>query len=279
MSLTGLKLGRYLRMKKYIVYHGNCCDGFGAAWAAWKFWKDQGVYIPAFYSQDPQKIMNQIPMGADIYFVDFSFKREDIAKYRNLGFNIIVIDHHKSAINELKGLPDCVLDQSKSGAVLTWGYFHPGQRVPELLLYIQDRDLWRFDMYRSKECSLALRSYAFDFTLWENLSEHVTELIDQGVHILRFQTQIVKSICDQSYIGAMVNERLPIVNATAFWSEVGQEMLRRYPEYPCVASYYESKDQKRVWSLRSRSSFDASELAKKYGGGGHKQAAGFSEEL
>jgi uncharacterized protein len=51
-------------------------------------------------------------------------------------------------------------------------------------------------------------------------------------------------------------------------------MLEAYPDYPVVASWLRGKSSISD-SLRSRSDFDCSEIAKLYGGGGHKNSAGF----
>lgn len=49
-------------------------------------------------------------------------------------------------------------------------------------------------------------------------------------------------------------------------------------ERPFGACYFDRQDGKRQWSLRSRDGgADVSEIAKRHGGGGHAQAAGFEE--
>jgi hypothetical protein len=70
---------------------------------------------------------------------------------------------------------------------------------------------------------------------------------------------------------------VPVANATVFFSEVGERLLEMYPEAPFSAYYQDRQDGKRQWGLRSRPGFDCSEVAAAFGGGGHKQAAGFVE--
>jgi len=265
-------------LKTYFIYHDKCMDGFGSAWAAWRKFGNQGVYMGGSYDQDPHELVESIPWGAQIYLLDFSFKRDDIVKIRE-GRPVFVIYHHKSAEEELKGLPDCIFDMDKSGCVLTWLYFHDNQQVPQLLQYIQDRDLWRFNLHNSREVSAALQSYAFNFKTWDHINSTFSRLYGEGLDILRHIGKAVNRICDQSYIGSIGAEKMPIVNSSAYQSEVCEELLRRYPEHPCVAMYYVTKDRRKTWSLRSRGSFDASVIAKKYGGGGHRNAAGFTEEV
>jgi len=71
----------------------------------------------------------------------------------------------------------------------------------------------------------------------------------------------------------------PVANATVFFSEVGEALLDMNPTAPFSAYYSDRGDGKRQWGLRSRPEFDCSVVAKAFGGGGHKQAAGFIESL
>ena len=90
---------------------------------------------------------------------------------------------------------------------------------------------------------------------------------------------MVKAICDEAILQRFDDHLVPIVNATSHGSEVGAELLKRFPEAPFSVSYHDRGDGLRHWSLRSRSDFDVSLIAKKLGGGGHKQAAGFETEV
>ncbi len=55
-------------------------------------------------------------------------------------------------------------------------------------------------------------------------------------------------------------------------SEVAGELSEGHP----FAAVYVETSTDIIWSLRSRGDFDVSEIAKKFGGGGHKNAAGFT---
>ena len=149
-------------MTSYVLYHGGCSDGFGAAFAAWMRLQHQATeYIPVSYG----KPMPDIPDGSDVYIVDFSYSREMLISLSER-CQVRVLDHHKTAQAGLEGLPFCTFDMDKSGAVLAWEYFHPGDDVPEILLYVQDRDLWKWKMTRSKEVNAAIASHPQDFFTW-----------------------------------------------------------------------------------------------------------------
>lgn len=270
-----------------ILYHGNCYDGFGAAWAAWRKFGDKAEYRPCFYGMEPPADWWE----RDCYVLDFSFPAKIISN-RILGDQTLmmnlttfrVIDHHKTAQEDLKEQPGyCTFDMNKSGAILAWEYFHPGSPPPDLLSYIEDRDLWRFALPGSRELSNWMRSWPMEFGLWNQLAEQVgsslENVVDEGRAIVRFQDQMVSTMCDNAKLQDVGGYEVPVANATVFFSEVGEELCKRYPDALFSAYYLDRKDGQRQWGLRSRNGFDVSAIAKKYGGGGHHAAAGFVEAI
>lgn len=265
-----------------VLYHGHCADGFGAAWAAWTALGDQATYQPVQYGAPTPDVA-----GYDtLYCLDFSYPRGTILQWQVDHARVVVLDHHKTAEAELAGLDGCTFDMDKSGAMLAWEHFRPGEKPSALVEYVQDRDLWRWALPSSRAVSAALWSYPMDFWTWRSIAYALEtspqRFIEQGEAILRYMDQQVALICDQARVIGPDQEPLggyyvPVVNATNLWSEVGEELLRRYPEAPFVGAYYDTKHGLRKWSLRSRGDFDVSEVARKHRGGGHRAAAGFEE--
>ena len=258
-------------MTTFVLYHAHCPDGFGGAWAAWRSLGDAAEYVPVTHS-DP---VPALPDGASVVLVDFAYPRDVILAMRERAGELVVLDHHKTAEEDLAGLPFAIFDMSRSGATLAWEYWHPGQPVPTLLRYVEDQDLWRFALPNSREVSAALGSYPQEFAVWDRLD--VDELAREGAAILRFRDMTVWSICDRARLGVVGGYTVPIVNATSFSSDVGECLLTRFPDAPFSASYFDDGDGRRRWSLRSRGSFDVGALATNLGGGGHSTAAGFAE--
>lgn len=267
---------------RYVLYHGNCYDGFGAAYAAWKKLGDGTKYIPVSYGKPPP----EMPDATEIYIVDFSYDEATLLGLSSHS-KVFVLDHHKTALENLKGLlylQDCnqnpnlwiEFDMNRSGAKMTWEYFHSDESgaapYNALIEHISDRDLWKFEMPGSKEVHSALVSLPFDFEVWDKLK--VDELILEGAACLRFESSVVDKIVKGSWIGEVDGQQVPMVNTAAHWSEVGHALLEKYPDAKFVAAFTVFKEQV-MWSLRSRPGFDVSAVAKKYGGGGHAQAAGF----
>jgi len=112
----------------------------------------------------------------------------------------------------------------------------------------------------------------------------VSELIKEGAPILRHANTTVGMMCDQARFTKKFTKfgykKVPVVNATGYWSEICHEMLRRFPKFPFVSAYFDRADGKKQWSLRSRTNedFDVSAIATMLGGGGHKHASGFTEK-
>lgn len=267
-------------MKTVVLYHGTCYDGFGAAWAAWRKFGAEATYLPVVYGQP----FPDVAWDCSLYILDFSYPRKVLDARTSdpsycLGVtDFQVLDHHKTAQADLAGLPFATFDLAKSGAMLAWEFFHPDTEPPLFIRYIQDRDLWAFALEGSREFSAALRAYPMEFSVWDKLTP--AHLIAEGRPILRFQAQQVDVMCQQATIKVIGAMAVPVVNATAFFSEVGERLLDLYPAAPFSAYYLDRADGKRQWGMRSRSGgWDVSEVAKLYCGGGHPGAAGFVTAL
>lgn len=259
------------------IYHGACDDGFGAAFAVWKRDGDCVTYHPGVYGEAPPDVT-----GLDVAIVDFSYKRPVMVELASKAKSILVLDHHKTAQADLDGLSDecpnvkVQFDMQRSGAVMAWEYFHPQREVPEFFLYLQDRDLWLKRMPDVDAFTMALRSYAQDFNLWDKIYDSPRSIIAEGRSIHRYFRTLVEIAKGHAYFKEIGGYRVPVVNASMFMSsELAGELAEGHP----FAGVYAESETHTLWSLRSRApdGADVSEVAKQFGGGGHKHAAGFRE--
>ncbi len=255
----------------HVLYHAHCPDGFGAALAAWLILGDEATYLPVNHGEP----MPELPATARVAMVDFSYPRQQILSLQRQVSELVILDHHKTAEEELAGLDFATFDMNKSGARMAWEFWHPGRPVPELLAYIEDKDLWRWELPQSQEVSIALHSYPQEFRIWQHLE--VDHLKIEGVALLRLQEQIVAAGCQRARWTEMFGFHVPVVNATEFRSEIANRLCQLHPETPFAAAYYDNIEGARNWSLRSQGEFDVAELARRRGGGGHLNAAGFTE--
>lgn len=258
------------------IYHGACDDGFGAAFAVWKRDGAGPDYLPGVYGEAPPDVT-----GLDVAIVDFSYKRPVMIELAAKARSILVLDHHKTAQAELEGLPaECPnvevhFDMERSGAVMAWQHFHPQAPVPEFFLYLQDRDLWTKRLPGVDTFTMALRSYPQKFQVWDELYHSPQKLIAEGAAIERYYRTLVESAKTHAFFREIGGHRVPVVNGSLFMSsEVAGELAKDNP----FAAMYAETEKGVIWSLRSRApdGIDVSEIAKRFGGGGHKNAAGFT---
>lgn len=251
-----------------VLYHANCADGFGAAWALWKRFPN-AEYIAVKHGQAPPPGLD----GKHVVMVDFSYARDVIQQIHKVATSFQILDHHVTARASLAGLPYAYFNMEKSGAVLAWEWAHD-EPVPWLIQYIQDKDLWEWQLPKSREISAALASYPFDFFVWENLEQQVLEL--EGTAILRLEKTLISQIVAEAILVSFEGEMVPAVYSSIMTSQIGERLCEGFPF--CII--WHQQDGRRYFSLRSRSgSTDVSAIAAKFGGGGHINAAGFSLPL
>lgn len=267
-------------MQRVVIYHGNCPDGMTAAWAAWKAYGDRATYHPANYGEP----LPAIEPGAMVYVLDFSYPRDVLVALAERA-KVVVLDHHKTAQADLDGLGFARFDMDHSGAFLAWAYFAPplDTTPPVIVQYAEDRDLWRFALPESRAISQWLRCVPYELEAWNvaaiTLATDFETCAREGRAMLRFQDQQVRVMCDRAVRRDIEGHMVHVVNATVFFSEVGEELCVRYPDEPFAAYYFDRQDGKRQWGARSRGGFDVSAVAKALGGGGHPGAAGWTERL
>src|SRR5258706_3669482 len=161
--------------KKLCIYHSNCADGFTAAWAVWKALGHDVEFYPGIYQNPPPMVA-----GRDVIMVDFSYKRAIVESMADCARSILILDHHKSAIEDLADIDErpnvqAVFDIGRSGAMIAWQYLNPQLPIPRLVRYVQDRDLWQFKMDHSREVAANLFSFAYDLQTWGRIANDVED--------------------------------------------------------------------------------------------------------
>ena len=258
-----------------VLYHADA-DGFGAAYAIWKKYGHSHHidYIKVQYGQPVPVIHHETQK---LFIVDFSYDRETCLNLSEM-FSTTIFDHHKTAEKELDGLDFAVFDNLMSGCELTWNcIFKDWELIPDILAYVGDRDLWKFDLPMSEEVNLAIAAMPETFEAWDNFN--LKEAKMKGTAIKAFRDRQIAPFLKTSRITQFQGAPAVVVNCTANISETGHQLLGRFPDAQIAVMYADRSDGKRSYSLRSRGDFDVSEIAKGNGGGGHRSAAGFTVEL
>ena len=267
---------------KLCIYHGNCLDGFGAAWAVHHALGETTGFYKGMHQQPPPEVKDR-----DVFLVDFSYKKEVMEVMLKTAASITIIDHHISAEQDLSELLENgkikgLFDMNSSGAMLAWQWFNPEQQAPELIKHIQDRDLWLFKLEGSREINAALSSYPFDFKVWDKLmagnKDELETLRREGKAIERkLQKDVKELIASGVRRMSIAGYDVPVLNAPSSYVSDAGHILSMGEAF--AACYWDHANG-RSFSLRSSGDgIDVAEVAKKYGGGGHKKAAGFTVKI
>jgi oligoribonuclease NrnB/cAMP/cGMP phosphodiesterase (DHH superfamily) len=299
-------------MMYHVVAHYPCTDGFAAAYAVWRYGKNNHIAVEFHqYSHDNNWPEITVTPLDSVFFVDLAPPTKEVLSFLDAGCAVTVLDHHKSAVERLDSEDEYQslalypnfeykFDMFKSGAQLAWEYFFPYEDVPVLIDYIADRDLWTWKLLHSKEISAFLRTqqveltpnnfWYFDglnaewdvyqsnaFDEWLEIGQSI--LAVEETHITMLLQNVMWSVFTDYDFASGEYTNVPTVNCPSFFaSEVAHRLLQMYPDAPFAACFTMSNGGKKFWSLRSDDTrSDVSAIAKYYGGGGHRNAAGFTQ--
>lgn len=279
-------------METICFYHANCLDGFGSAHIVRNYYGGQHVCcVPVNYGDNWDEHLKQAEEYERIMFVDFCPPFDTLHHLsRWPGKEVIVLDHHKTAketmFNEL--WPEhmqMVYNEELSGVGVTWDYFHPHRPMPMLYAYIQDRDLWKFELPNTKTVCAALFSVPQEHNLWNGfLREGATaQLAFEGMALQRQKTKDCEQLMSLARKMRVGGVDLLAVNAPWMYASELGHMLANWTDKQeeldvakgVVCIYWIDAEQYNI-SLRSVDGAEvlARELAERHGGGGHDHAAG-----
>lgn len=281
---------------RVVLYHNNCPDGLLSAFSFWKKYNPSPIFLGVTYGfPPPEKVRNQ-----HICIVDFSYKRDQMKDLCQKCKSVLVLDHHKTMIENLKDLEEeCenlgyVFDVNKCGAEISWEWNFPEQKVPWFIKYIGDRDLWKWELPYSKEINRALYFlkytyydyrdnsppwYKLDDLLLQNEDRSKQALITRGKYILEQEQQEIDIACENSVLCLFEGEKVRLATCSPHLrSEVGNAISDNYDDclFVCVWRYNFVHDHWYVSLRTQRPNVDLTVYAKKFGGGGHAKACGFT---
>ena len=266
-----------------VIYHGRKCpDGFGAALAAWLFYQGRAEYLPLDHGDIAS--VEQLPplAGRAVYILDFSFSPEIMRAIDERAAKLVMLDHHKSAAEKLTGFAcRCGVvhfDMSKSGARLAWEFFQPDRPVPDLVRFVEDRDLWVWQYPESSGFLAALDMEPLDFARWAEIAAfrpaQLQQFMARGQAMDDKFSKLAADIADDARPVVFNGQRGLMVNAPGvFHSLIGNLLSEKSCTFALM--WQVGKDGAVKVGLRSQRGFDCIPLAESMGGGGHAQACGF----
>ncbi len=297
-----------------VIYHKNCPDGYGAlAGVVYKYGVKNLFYdeendliynydgsfyaIPTNHSTDFTRLRELLQRYPEdrfvLYMVDFFVPKiyEVVREFPNID-RVVVIDHHKTAKEILdKGIPKEVkekfeihLDMDHSAAYLVWEILNGF--VPEVMRYIEDRDIWKWEIPDSMYVLTAIDTKVFNVLKPNEIVENLLELVEnfpkeefarEGQSMIEFKESVVRRLVNNNvhYIILPSGHKLYAVNSPVFQSDIGNRLAEISPDgVACVYSVSPKEDGVYInCSIRSNVG-KAREIAQANGGGGHDNAAG-----
>ncbi len=261
-----------------ILYHGNCPDGFGGAYAAWKKFGDTAEYYALSRTLPKPAAFHD----ATLYFIDFCYPMEVMAPYVAEAKRLVMLDHHQGVEDVVRSMPEYVYDLNRSGASIAWEYFHPGVPMPKLLQYVEDDDLFRFALPDTKAVLAYLAVQPHTFELWDAIAtdldhpEQSSKLMEKLTTYREYFDLLVEYTASRAKPVLFEGHEVYMVTVNPlkpFVSAVGASLRNKYPPFALLAHAFPGG--MRI-SMRGDGSVDLAQLAQKYGGNGHRNSSAFS---
>lgn len=266
-----------------VIYHGHTCpDGFAAALAAWTYYEGRADFLSLDHGD--VRSVDDLPAldGRAVYILDFSFGEAILRAMEERAAKLVMLDHHLSAAEKLTGFVcRCGVvhfDMKKSGARLAWEFFHPDQAVPDLVRFVEDRDIWVWQYPESASFLAALDMEPFDFARWQQIAQmnagQLAAFIERGHAMDEKFSKLAELIAEAASPVVFNGVAGLMVNAPGvFHSLVGDLLAKKSGTFALLWSVDKAVTIK--CGLRSKPDFNCIPLAASMGGGGHAQASGF----
>ncbi len=259
-----------------VIYHAHCQDGFGAAFAAYKKFGTSATYIACSDRLvPPEGLINK-----EVYILDYSYSKETLLTLEKENKRLVVLDHHISAKEAVESVKEHVYSSNHSGAYIAWEYF-VSSNIPELIKILEIIDLAKDkeNIYSSLITYVLSKPYSFEayealLNDFEDESK-IEKIKEIGKAQDDYLELIIDTIIDKPDFVEFEGHTIACVNFSLPINEKSIALKKLYTKYPPFVMSYRFDDGMIKVSLRGNGEVDLSEIAMKYGGGGHKNAAGF----
>lgn len=271
--------------KTFVFYHGDCPDGFGGAYAAWKKFGAAAHYVPLKHGTFLDEAMQEDIKGAAVYFIDFCYPQEWMDQVKALAGHLVVLDHHQGTQPIVESMPEYVYDKERSGASIAWDYFHPDTPRPALTAYVEDDDLYRFKLEDTRPVIAYLSVHPYSFEFWDEVAGKLDaggESAEKMLGVMRTYQEQFDLLCD---ISAEQAKLVEFEGHEVYFgythqvkpmkSRVGNLLAKKKGPFALVCSPHPLGYGV---SIRGDGTIDVSKIAQKYGGNGHPNSSGFHIE-
>ena len=270
--------------------HHSDMDGNCSGAIVYWFHKKRNEHVECFpvnYNEDIP--FEKIEKNEKVYVVDFSFVPEDYKKLLSITDDVIWIDHHVSAIDKFKNTPienlPGIRRNGEAGCELTWKYFYgdsKNTKIPTIVKMLGRYDVWDFSIM-DKESLSALQQYCrtVDTEPYSKVWEHWLDIeyspkkeMEIGKQYLKYRDFVWKKFLKSWGFEVELDGYKALACNTA---SVNSDFFitGENKDYDLFIPFIFDGENWVVSLYTIKNNVDCSKLAVKYGGGGHKKAAGF----
>jgi len=273
-------------------YHRGDLDGVSSGAILKKAFGERIVLYGIEYG-DKIDFDKLIQKGDTVYMIDFCVEPFTKMLELNKKAKLIWIDHHITSINEMKHSGVEFLGilgdekNSKSAAQLAWENFFPNKSLPKGIELISLFDTWQhefkseiLDFYRGLETDtgLSINSKSWEY-IFENRIEFIKSTTNMGSVINKYITANNKQYALEHGLETIFEGYKAITINKGFGGAMMFDSIWDEDKYDLMIAY--SRRGNGTWRISlytTKKNVDCSAIASKWGGGGHKAAAGFATD-
>ena len=281
-------------MNTYCYYH-NDSDGKCSAAIIRKEYP-KSILIPVNNTKLSDPGFSKLIHSDTVLLVDISLSPDVFRSLQNVTDNITWIDHHKSTEDALKIVEkdneclDVVFSVGKGSACfLTWGFYNEEVKPPYAVNLISDYDEWKYK-YGDRTMLFHIGSSMYDLNpesvLWDLLLDasskskrdckmFIDTVCNAGFTVLRYQESKVRELLNHSFRVDLEGVKFVAINTDTNNIALRKMDLKKAGINSEGMLLFSRQKDKWVVTMYSDKGVDVSVIAKKYGGGGHRSAAGF----
>ena len=278
------------------IFHHDDLDGIASSYILKNYYFNVKC-VTCSYEGDLINPLDMVKKGDTVIIADYSFQPEIMKKlYLLLGDNLVWLDHHISAINNSKTYKynqiRGIRDTKYCGTELSWIWCKPNSNLPDLVKLIGEFDTFRnygSDKFHKALCLFyGIKSYdetelekAIKYFYINDLDyaqRYFYNFIDSGEIIYNYKKNEYKEYGkDNSYVKNIWGLKVLCMNTCFGGLSLQLPKIYNPKKHDMILTYYYNG---KCWCYgfytdsKNHPEIDCSQIAIKYGGGGHKGAAG-----
>ena len=276
------------------LYHSKDLDGYCSGAIVKRRYPE--CKLIGWDYKDPIPDMMQFA-GEQVIMIDISFPMEYMDILANFSSSVVWIDHHLSAKKdwdeavasdkyESLGKIKYVYESGIAACEIGWKHFFRDHPIPEAVLLLGEYDTWRKG--DEKRWNTRILPFQYGMRLICNSPETfpydaigpggmsvVNSICKDGETILNYQKEQDKKLMYSSFVVDFEGLRALCVNVGGASSNT---FLSRWDEniHDVMIPFHYTGSKWTCSIYTTKNDIDCSVIAKRYGGGGHKQASGFT---